>query len=105
MGAEYFDHYVVTTDEAKDVFDELVKQAGWDFGHAGYTGTIAEKDDYIMITPPVPLPNVDAVLEWALACTDPTSEHYDPRVADKWGPAGCIKVVNDGFLFFGWASS
>lgn len=31
----------------------------------------------------------------------------DPRIEDKWGPAGCI-AVREGpiqFLFFGWASS
>jgi hypothetical protein len=31
-------------------------------------------------------------------------EDDDPRVADKWGPAGCIKVAEGEYLFFGWAS-
>ncbi len=33
----------------------------------------------------------------------------DPRVADKWGPAGAFRVVSGeygpGFLFFGFASA
>jgi hypothetical protein len=32
----------------------------------------------------------------------------DPRVDDKWGPAGCVAFKNKDdtmYLFFGWASS
>jgi hypothetical protein len=34
----------------------------------------------------------------------------DERIDDKWGPAGCIPVIDSEgnitrFLFFGWASS
>lgn len=101
MGAYYFDHHVVTTDEAQDVFDDLVKQAGWDFGHAGYTGTIAEKSDFIYIRMPGKvdvLPTAEQALQYLAANDD------DPRISDKWGPAGCIRT-DDGYVFFGWASS
>ena len=41
------------------------------------------------------------------------AEHYahdlidecDPRVDDKWGPAGCVRLEEGTFYFFGWASS
>ncbi len=29
----------------------------------------------------------------------------DSRIADKWGPAGCISLDKNEYLFFGWASS
>ena len=32
-------------------------------------------------------------------------ELADRRVDDKWGPAGCIRISDDNWLFFGWASS
>ncbi len=31
-------------------------------------------------------------------------EDQDGRIDDKWGPAGCIDLGNDRYLFFGWAS-
>lgn len=101
MGAEYFVHHVVTADEAQDVFDDLVKQAGWDYGHAGYTGTIAEKSDFIYIRMPDKvhaLPTAEQAQQYLSANDD------DPRINDKWGPAGCIRT-DDGYVFFGWASS
>lgn len=27
----------------------------------------------------------------------------DRRVSDKWGPAGCVALGQDNWLFFGWA--
>jgi hypothetical protein len=32
-------------------------------------------------------------------------ENADPRVDDKWGPAGCIRLKDGEWLFFGWAAS
>lgn len=98
MGANTF--YVQGRGEtAHRAFNALVDQALYDHGHAGYTGTIAEKDDFEMIKVPV---------GW-----DGTAESYaskliqddDPRVCNKWGPAGCIQTGPGEFLFFGWASS
>jgi hypothetical protein len=28
----------------------------------------------------------------------------DSRINDKWGAAGCFKLANGEFFFFGWAS-
>lgn len=81
-----------------NVFRELVEDALYDYGHAGYTGTIGEKDQYVMIELP------DGYSD-PRAYADKLIEEGDPRVDDKWGPAGCIKTGEDEYLFFGWASS
>jgi len=87
-------------------FNEAVEQAQYAHGHAGYTGTIAEKDSFVMIVEAKDgLPRSAAI-----ALAEKLTDEDDPRVDDKWGPAGCIPVKGFngdivGFVFFGWASS
>jgi hypothetical protein len=81
---------------ARAAFDAAVSAAEYDHGHSGYTGTIAEKDQFVMI----PLPQGQD----AKAFADLLIENRDGRIDDKWGPAGCIQLAPDEFLFFGWAS-
>ncbi len=82
---------------AKEAFAAAVAEAKYESGHGGYSGTIAEKRSFVMITVP--------------EGTDPSDyankliEEADPRVDDKWGPAGCISLGEGKYLFFGWASS
>jgi hypothetical protein len=38
------------------------------------------------------------------AIADGLIQAADPRVDDKWGPAGCIEIASNTFYFFGWAS-
>lgn len=102
MGANTFFHEA-SGKNAKDAFRNAVEEAQYDHGHSGYTGTIAEKESFVMISLP--------------EGTDPYTraeeliDNGDGRVDDKWGPAGCIEFPpkdNDTqrhFLFFGWASS
>ncbi len=87
-------------------FDEARQQAQWDYGHAGYTGTIAEKTTFLMRS--------ERPIEVRAAHTlaNKLVDEDDPRISDKWGPAGCIKLATDkrgagtcAWLFFGWASS
>jgi hypothetical protein len=96
MGAESF----ITSSMGKTAdiaFHSAVEEALYECGHGGYTGTIAEKDSYVEI----PLPK----------CTDGFEEANrlveidDPRISDKWGPAGCFNLGKGRYLFFGWASS
>jgi len=110
MGAsEFFDYgYGKTPDAA---FSEARQRAEYDYGHAGYTGTMAEKDSFVMI----PLPPRKNPIKYA----EKLMTDQDSRIDDKWGPAGCIEVrisPNDRkrlklgrgikkYLFFGWASS
>ena len=82
---------------ATEAFISAVKEAQHQYGHGGYTGTLAEKHEFTMITPPA---GVDPV-KFAHDLVD----QGDPRVDDKWGPAGCVKVGPDQWMFFGWASS
>ncbi len=100
MGACNF-YCSATGKTASEAFSYAVEKAQYDFGHAGYTGSIAEKDSFVSI----PLPEGEDPLRYA----DQLLDAGDPRIDDKWGPAGCIKTGEkrdgeDVFLFFGWAS-
>lgn len=84
---------------AQDAFNKAVESAQWDYGHAGYTGSIAEKNSFVMIE----LPEGREAYEYARELI----REGDDRIDDKWGPSGCIKIPGDAdlYLFFGWASS
>lgn len=109
MGADTF---MVTADgnTAKQAFDDAVDDALYEYGHGGYTGTIAEKDSYLHISLPQGL-RKNPPLEKITAYAEDLIEKCDSRIDDKWGPAGCLLVKQgaDGepntYLFFGWASS
>lgn len=101
MGAETFSH-IASGATAREAFEAAVRQAQYDHGHSGYTGTIAEKDSFITL----------AVSDERLAeiKKSPWFDSGDDdelwaQVDDKWGPAGCIDLKDGRFLFFGWASS
>ena len=81
---------------AKEAFAAARTDAQYQHGHGGYSGTIAEKNDFVMIKLP------DGVDPRAYA--NQLIECQDERIDDKWGPAGCIALPNGKFLFFGWAS-
>lgn len=96
MGAETFT-VRANGKTAKEAFAAAVAQAHYDYGHRGYTGSIAEKREFTMIQCPVG--SDPAVFAEHLIDSD------DRRVCDKWGPAGCIELGSGAYLFFGWASS
>jgi hypothetical protein len=96
MGAETF-FTRAKGKTASDAFTAAREQALYEYGHRGYTGTIAEKHEFLTITPP---PGLDPE-EFASKLLD----EDDPRISDKWGPAGCVKLGEEKYLFFGWASS
>ena len=88
---------------AEEAFRRLVAQAKFDHGHAGYTGTIAEKTSFRMEQP-----RKD---ETPNACFSRCVADRDHWSGDKWGPAACIDFGPDPkrkgfniFYFFGWAS-
>ncbi|PAX84305.1 hypothetical protein, partial [Streptomyces albidoflavus] len=55
MGAEGFVTYQAGTD-AQKAFEGAVEDARYEYGNRGYTGTIAEKDDFTVVTTtPMPL--------------------------------------------------
>ena len=81
---------------AKEAFAAAVEQARYEHGHGGYTGTIAEKDRFVMVFEPLGVSPQDYA--------NKLMGEGDSRIDDKWGPAGCIKVAEGEYLFFGWAS-
>lgn len=97
MGA---DSFVVTSygKTAKEAFRTAVEDALHEYGHGGYTGSIAEKHNFMMIECPKDKKPVEYA--WDLVNTG------DHRIDDKWGPAGCVKTSKDNvWVFFGVASS
>ncbi len=83
----------------EEAFRTAVADAQYEHGHGGYSGTIAEKDGYVLVA------DEPRTYEAAHALADELIDADDPRVSDKWGPAGAIPLVGGGWLFFGWASS
>lgn len=96
MGAEYFS-VVHEGENAKQAFEDARDEARYEYGHSGYTGTIAEKEKFSMAT------SSEMNLKDAEDLAYQLSE--DGKFADKWGPAGCIRLTDGRWLFFGWASS
>ena len=96
MGANVF-MITATGVSAHDAFYNAVEDARYTNGHGGYTGTIAEKDNFIII----PLKEGLGPHEYANELID----DCDSRIDSKWGPAGCFDLGGGRYFFFGWASS
>ena len=98
MGATTFITVIKEDVSATMAFQAAVQNARHEYGHGGYTGTIGEKSLYTMIQEePMELPDARILAERLI-------DEDDPRISDKWGPAGCIPLKPHGHLFFGWAS-
>jgi len=96
MGATPFQNFATGT-SAKAAFNGVTDQALYDYGHAGYTGTIAEKHNFVHV-------GTVKTKKEAFELANRLDEENDPRCTDKWGPCGCITIEEGGYLFFGWAS-
>lgn len=108
MGAETF----MNSGSGKTVaeaFRTAVEQAQYDHGHAGYTGSLAEKSDYVEIAIPSDFMPTEEPKKRARGYADKLINDSDGRIDDKWGPAGVIVVSKEKgkvtILIFGWASS
>jgi hypothetical protein len=97
--------------DAKDAFRKVTDEARYEHGHGGYSGTIAEKHEFVMISVPKVqgLPTEKQASEYIDKIM---YDEMDPRIEDKWGPAGCIEFAPEKptkgvrhFIFFGYASS
>ncbi len=82
---------------AVEAFSNAVSQAQYDHGHSGYSGSIAEKSSFKMVTPKAG--------ESVQDCMDRCMEDEDHFCQDKWGDAACVVVSPGNYIFFGWASS
>jgi hypothetical protein len=116
MGATEFGKTVIGVyKDAYDAFYNEKQRSQWEHGHKGYTGTIAEKTSFRMIECP-PRKNPYKFAQDLIV-------NKDPRIDDKWGPAGCIEIKRSflkklkdkhpelkgrrnvkAYIFFGWAS-
>ena len=75
----------------QEAFDEARAQARHEYGHNGYTGTIAEKDTLFHVADP---DAIDTILD----------DEKHP-VGTKDGPCGYFVDTDlQSFIFFGWAS-
>lgn len=103
MGSYQFTNFR-QDDEVRSAFLCAKVDAAYWHGHGGYTGTIAEKDSWVVIDP-----DKTYTVAEAEARAEELMANDDERITDKWGPAGALKVVDpehgNGWYFFGWASS
>ena len=97
MGAQEFECTGKGT-TAQEAFNNATDMARFDYGNSGYTGSIAEKTSFKMITCPEDNDAVNAKVDEVMN----DENHW---IQNKWGPSGCIKVGESTYLFFGWASS
>ena len=93
MGATNF-YYAVKSRRRKPetVFSELQEQARHEYGHGGYTGTIAEVCGF------------EDVTDQYKGKRMRTIENDLLEKLDKWGPCALVRR-NGTFHFMGWAST
>jgi hypothetical protein len=122
MGAEWFTQDADGAD-VSEAFRVARAAAQYEHGHGGYSGTLAEKDSWVLVRP-TPVSSYAEAEELADRYAESISGggHLDTlphfaEVNDKWGAAGVVEFVPDpprlsgmrtghrSFLFFGWASS
>lgn len=102
MGACDFTHSIDTDKDMQAAFDEAVADARYEYGHGGYTGTLADKDSVILVGEVETWEEAEELSAVLLGMRD---AEEDERISDKWGPAGAIKVKGKGWSFIGIASS
>ena len=112
MSAEVFSQ-VATGKTAREAFGNASEAAAWDHGHAGYTGTIAEKPGFVEFqirADANPVEFMDALLEWdetavrAMLVNPDQTESALTTFDDKWDDAVAVKYKDEQWLFGGWAS-
>lgn len=101
MGACEYENIVHGFGTAREAFDYITKEARYQHGHGGYTGTIAEKSSFRMVH----VPDGEDPFRYA----EKLINGDDMRYQDKCGPANCIEFFDEkgrkAFIFFGIASS
>lgn len=87
MGASDFYQHIEGAD-VRTAFNQAHQEAQYEYGHGGYTGSLAEKHNYIIIS------SLPVALDDARRTAQQLISDNDPRISDKWGPAGAIAVHN-----------
>jgi hypothetical protein len=86
MGAcDYSVLWYGKADDVNDAFRQAVKEAKYEHGHGGYTGSIAEKHSVKLLTPPCEY-GTPEFNTWKNARID---------ADDKWGPALAVELTGD----------
>lgn len=75
-----------------------MQEALYKYGHDGYTGSIAEKTNYQLISCERGIKAIERTIEECMR----DENHF---CQDKWGPAAAIQVDDTSWVFFGYASS
>ena len=102
---------------AKEAFESARSQAQWDYGHGGYTGTIAEKDSFVQFQRPAGTrqATIKHIVE-GIAGPDEEITKLAKKYPkfpirkmlqvwdDKWGPSACMELKPKVYIFFGMAS-
>ena len=83
---------------ASDAFNDAVRKARDEYGSGAYTGSVAEKSTFVMVT------DAPMRLGAAASLANELINAGDERISEKGGPAGAIQLDGGGYLFFGWAS-
>ena len=111
MGATtFYESIACKKTDHKKAFKYLVEASQYEYGHGGYSGTIAEKSGYSMSSKPK---QIDPE-EWIELLNDFDEDDTDQKhyyelesdfniYDDKWSDALCIET-NIGFIFCGSAS-
>src|SRR5688500_15718463 len=86
MGGTTFEGLYAGAD-ANETFSRAVSEAAHEYGHGGYTGSLAEKHSFVIIQHQPLTPKA------AFALAEKLISDGDPRIDDKWGDAGAIPVV------------
>lgn len=108
MGAVDF-HCHAQGKDVQEAFGRAVQDARYDYGHAGYTGTIAEKSSYTLFDLPegmTPRQFYDLIYDEG-ECPqghEQLIERAREVYNDKWGPCVAIRADDNSFIFMGIAS-
>lgn len=81
----------------EEAFDTAVKDAKEVYGTCGNTGTIAEKEEFIIIS------KTTKTLEAAKKMANRMINNQDERIDGICGACGCIPLDTGEWFFFGWA--
>jgi hypothetical protein len=94
MGAQDFSTTIFAADAA-EAFDRAQARARYDYGHAGYTGTIAEKDRFVEFTLP-PRFKVTKAVELGWEWLDLMFQKPDPEgmyIKARWKHNPTVKQI------------
>lgn len=135
MGSQWFEASATTSIKVGNInprpfvseaFDDAVAAAQYDHGHSGHTGTIADKEDFVLFTSSDQAlsnfeyeairnmaqdsnsPSPDSLAEVDRLLGDGAALSIYETASDKWGPAVALQVRNlkgapPQFFFFGFS--